>query len=34
MSGAPLPIVCMAFGEPHPMTDIYIERLHGMLKRH
>jgi hypothetical protein len=34
MSGQPLPIVCMAFGEPHPMTDIYIDRLHGMLKRH
>lgn len=28
------PIVCMAFGEPHPMTDLYIERLLGMLKRH
>lgn len=29
-----VPIVCMAFGEPHGLTDVYVRRLFEMLTRH
>jgi hypothetical protein len=30
----PLPIVCLAFGDFHGMTELYVSRLFGMLSRH